>query len=145
VNDLSRRSVLRGGVVVAVGGVAGFVFARNSGAAKPKSPTAAANGYGPAAGTGRSLTTLGAVPDGGGVVLRDADVVVTRSGSTVHAFSATCTHEGCQVGSVANGLISCPCHGSQFDATTGAVARGPATRPLPEVAVTVQGQSVVQT
>ena len=64
------------------------------------------------------------------------------SGDAVVAFSATCTHQGCQVDSVHNGQIGCPCHGSAFDATTGAVLAGPARRPLSKVAVVVKDDSV---
>ena len=49
---------------------------------------------------------------------------------TVHAFSATCTHQGCPVGSVEDGVIVCPCHGSAFALDTGARVSGPATSGL---------------
>jgi len=66
-------------------------------------------------------------------------VVLTRStDGALHGFSAICTHQGCTVGSVHDGQIICPCHGSRFNAFTGAVINGPATRPLPPVPVTVQ-------
>jgi Rieske Fe-S protein len=45
------------------------------------------------------------------------------------ACTAICTHAGCQV-EYADGALHCPCHGSVFDSRTGAVRRGPATRPL---------------
>jgi Rieske Fe-S protein len=146
-NDVSRRSVLRGAVLAVAGGVAGFVVARQSDAAGTKSPTAAANSYGPAktSAADNVLTTVSNVPAGGGVVLSGAGVVVTKDTSgSVHAFSATCTHQGCRVSSVTGGTINCPCHGSRFDAVTGGVVRGPATRPLPPVAVTVQGDQIIQ-
>jgi len=145
-NDVSRRSVLRGFTLTVAGGVAGFLVARQSDAAKSKSVTAAANGYGPSSSsTNNVLTTVAKVPSGGGVVLGSAGVVVTKdSTGTIHAFSATCTHQGCRVSSVSGGTINCPCHGSRFNASTGAVVQGPATRPLPPVAVTVQGDQIVQ-
>lgn len=143
-NDVSRRSVLRGCVLAVAGGVAGFLVARSSDAAGAKTATAAANGYGPAAKPANNvLTTVSKVPAGGGVVL--SGVVVTKDASgAIHAFSATCTHQGCTVSSVSGGTINCPCHGSRFNADTGAVVRGPATRPLPTVAVTVQGDQIVR-
>lgn len=141
---LSRRSVLRGAGVVSLGVAVGYTLARGSDAARGTGTAAAANGYGPAptAGTAEVLAPLADVPDGGGLVLADQHVVLTRSGEQVRAFSATCTHQGCTVDGVADGRITCPCHGSVFDAATGAVVQGPATEPLPAVAVTVVDGSV---
>jgi nitrite reductase/ring-hydroxylating ferredoxin subunit len=58
----------------------------------------------------------------------------------MYAFDDTCTHMGC---SLANGeldgtTVTCACHGSQFDVTTGAVLRGPAQRPVRSVPLTVE-------
>ena len=140
-----RRSVLRGAAVVAVGGVAGFVVARNSAAAKELDAGAAANAYGAAAPAAAddAVAQLTDVPSGGGLVVDD--VVITRDGDTVHAFSATCTHQGCIVSDVTDGEIHCPCHGSAFDATTGKVVTGPATRPLPVIGVEVRDGAVFRT
>ena len=145
---ISRRAALRGLGVTVVGAVAGYLAARNSGAANPASATTAANGYGPSYGTasgtgGKLLARLSQLKPGGGIVLADQDVVVTLgSDSTVHGFSATCTHQGCTLSSVQNGVISCPCHGSQFNARTGAVVTGPAARALPSVPVVVRNGAV---
>lgn len=141
---LSRRSVLRGAGVVSLGVVVGFVLARGSDAARGTGTEVAANGYGPAppAGTAEVLAPLADVPDGGALVLAGRHVVLTRSGDQVRGFSATCTHQGCTVDGVADGRLTCPCHGSVFDAATGAVLQGPATTPLPAVAVTVVDGSV---
>jgi Rieske Fe-S protein len=89
------------------------------------------------------LTDVSAIPAGGGVVT-DGVVVTRDSSGEVHAFSATCTHQGCTVSSVADGRIVCPCHSSVFDAGTGAVVNGPATRALPAVDVTVRGGQVIR-
>jgi Rieske Fe-S protein len=149
---ISRRSTLTGFAVAVVGGVAGFAFGRNSSAAKRKRGTTAANGYGAStASTGSSggggftvLAPLSQVPTGGGVILSKSKIVLTRgTDGTVHGFSAVCTHQGCTVDRVSGGVISCPCHGSKFDAQTGAVVGGPAPAPLPKVAVVVMGTNVV--
>ena len=143
-NDVSRRSVLRGCALAVAGGVAGFLVARQSDAADAKTATAAANGYGPANQTGGEvLASVADVPAGGGVV--KSGVVLTKDASgNIHAFSATCTHQGCTVTSVTNGAINCPCHGSRFSVTNGQVLGGPAPRPLPAVAVTVNGDQIVR-
>ena len=140
--DVSRRAVLGGAAVAVVGGVVGWLIARNSAAATGVGP-AAANGYQfqpSQSGKGRRLIALSAVPAGGGVVVSSARVVLTRDAAgSLHAFSAICTHQGCSVTSVRDGTIRCPCHGSRFDANTGAVVAGPAPAPLPTVAVEVTG------
>lgn len=142
---ITRRSTLRGLAVVVVAGVVGFVLARTSDAASETTGSAAANGYGPAtADDGKALASLNDVPDGGGLVLGDQHVVLTRQGGTVHAFSATCTHQGCTVDRVADGVISCPCHGSTFDASTGQVVGGPAPQPLAPVPIEVTGDQITR-
>ena len=60
----------------------------------------------------------------------DPDIVIRHRSGSLSAFSAVCTHTGCTVG-FQSGVISCPCHGSEFDPNTGAVLRGPAATPLP--------------
>lgn len=95
---------------------------------------------------GDPLVALADVPVGGGTVVDgpDGPVVVVRPGvDEVRAFSAVCTHQGTTVGAPQGGTITCPNHGSQFAAATGEVTRGPAARPLPPIAVTVQGDRVV--
>lgn len=77
------------------------------------------------------LAKLDDVPAGGGIVLADQKLVVTRDAAgKAAAFTAVCTHSGCIVQNVANGTINCGCHGSKFDAGTGAVVNGPAQQPL---------------
>ena len=139
----SRRSGLLGLGVALGAGVAGYVVARSSSAARGKGLTTAANGYGAAPTEGRRLAGLAQVPVGGGLILTSAPIVLTRGGNgTVHAFSAVCTPQGCTVSSVRNGVIGWPCHGSRFDAQTGAVLAGPAPRPLPPIAVVVRGGDI---
>lgn len=140
---LSRRSVLNGAAISVAAGVVGFVIARSSGAAKPKGSTTAANAYGDVQTGGQQLAKLDQVPVGGGLIVAGAGIVLTRpKDGTVQGFSATCTHQGCTVGSVEDGAIVCPCHGSRFDITSGAAVQGPATNPLPKVAVVVKGDGV---
>jgi Rieske Fe-S protein len=141
---LTRRSALRGSLVALLGAVAGYLAARDSPAARAPHGAGVANAYGPPTGDGgRMLVALDQVPVGGGVVLRKEKIVVTQPApDDVRAFSAVCTHQGCTVGTVADGRIDCPCHGSSFDAATGAVRNGPATRPLWKVAVVVRSGKV---
>jgi ubiquinol-cytochrome c reductase iron-sulfur subunit len=59
------------------------------------------------------------------------------------AYSKLCTHAGCPVGLYrdADHALLCPCHQSTFDVLRGAVPTfGPATRPLPQLALSVDGE-----
>jgi Rieske Fe-S protein len=82
-----------------------------------------------------ALAKVADIPAGGGLILKDQNVVLTKDQSgKVCAFSAICTHQGCAVTAVQGGTINCPCHGSKFDATSGEPVAGPAQKPLPAVA-----------
>ncbi|MBJ6631294.1 Rieske (2Fe-2S) protein [Streptomyces sp. I5] len=92
---------------------------------------------------GTPLASTADIPEGGGKVFADQRVVVVQpSAGEFKAYSATCTHQGCAVKSVSDGLINCPCHNSNFSVTDGSVSSGPATKPLPEVRITVDGDSI---
>jgi Rieske Fe-S protein len=73
------------------------------------------------------------VPVGGGVILEDADYVVTQpSKGSYKAFSKICTHQGCPVAEVRDGVIHCNCHGSEYSIKDGSVTKPPAPKPLAE-------------
>lgn len=92
---------------------------------------------------GAALASTADIPEGGGKVFVDSKVVVTQpTAGEFKAFSATCTHQGCAVKSVADGVINCPCHNSNFSIADGSVQSGPATKPLPAMEITVSGDSI---
>jgi len=150
----TRRSVLRAAGVVALAGagvapLAGCAAESTSGApsttpsepatsepASP-SPTAEATAAKPSASKaqapkGPSVATS-KVPVGGGVILADADYVVTQpSKGSYKAFSKICTHQGCPVAEVRDGVIHCNCHGSEYSIKDGSVTKPPAPKPLAE-------------
>lgn len=139
--QLSRRAVLRGGAVVAAGGVVGYAVGASA-SSEDGAATAAANGYGSDEETGTRLAAVADVPAGSALILAEAKVVLVRGDDdSMSGLSATCTHQGCTVASVEDGVIVCPCHLSRFD-LSGAVVSGPAGRPLPAVAVEVRGPDV---
>ena len=55
-------------------------------------------------------------------------IAIATVGDTLYAFGDTCTHQGCSLadGELDGATVTCPCHGSQFNVTTGEVLRGPA-------------------
>jgi nitrite reductase/ring-hydroxylating ferredoxin subunit len=63
----------------------------------------------------------------------------------LYAFDDTCTHKGCSLaqGKLEGTTVTCPCHGSQFDVTSGAVLRGPAERPVRSRPVQIQGEDLL--
>ena len=148
----SLRAVLAGAGATCVAALAGCAtYNANSGGlagAPPAQNTPAATGGENANGNGSPgdvLASTSDIPVGGGKILADKKIVLTQPKSgEFHGFSAVCTHAGCTVGSVSGGTINCPCHGSKFNITTGAVVNGPAASPLPAVSIKVQGTSIVQ-
>ena len=60
-------------------------------------------------------------------------VSVTSLDRHLYAFDDTCTHMGCSLamGKLDGTTVTCHCHGSQFNVSSGAVLRGPATRAFP--------------
>ncbi|MFF5311676.1 Rieske (2Fe-2S) protein [Streptomyces massasporeus] len=140
--ETTRRTVL---LATGATGAAALVTAcggggDDSGSASTQPPTGGDATSGPA---GQVLADIDEIPVGGGKIFKDEKVVVTQpEQGRLKAFSAICTHMHCLVGSVSDGTINCPCHGSKFKIADGAVAHGPATQPLPAEQITVEGSSI---
>ncbi|MGK5440555.1 Rieske (2Fe-2S) protein [Micromonospora sp. URMC 105] len=139
----SRRAVLAGAGGVGVGAL--LTGCQTYGEATPAAP--APEAAGPAAGgsgaPAKPLATLADIPVGGGKIFAAQGVVLTQPAEgTIKAFSAKCTHQGCTVTAVRDGSIVCACHNSVFDIADGSVRSGPAGGPLPEAAVSVEGNSI---
>jgi len=136
----SRRTVLLG-----VGGV-GTVAAIAACGSTSSSGGGSGNGDSGNGGTSTASKDLGAtsaIPVGGGKIFADQLVVVTQpTAGAFKAFTAVCTHMGCTVNHVSDGLITCPCHGSQYSITDGAVKQGPAPRPLAPKQITVANDQI---
>ena len=73
------------------------------------------------------------------------NVNVSKADGHLYAIDDTCTHTGCSLatGELDGTTVTCACHGSQFDVTTGAVLRGPAQRPVRSRAVQVEGDELL--
>jgi cytochrome b6-f complex iron-sulfur subunit len=133
----TRRSVLIGAGVLGVAALAACGGKSSSGAA-PTSSGAAADG---------ALAQLSDIPVGGAVAAKANGkpiIIAQPTAGQVVAFSAICTHMACTVAPSSSGKeLDCPCHGSKYNATTGAVIAGPAPKPLPAFAVKIASGAVV--
>jgi nitrite reductase/ring-hydroxylating ferredoxin subunit/uncharacterized membrane protein len=71
-------------------------------------------------------------------------VAVVRERGVWHALAARCSHRGGPLdeGTVRDGCIECPWHGSRFLLDDGSVRRGPAAAPQPLLAVRLCGDVV---
>jgi Rieske Fe-S protein len=77
----------------------------------------------------------------GFILVSSARVLVVRVGNNeFRSVSSVCTHQGCTVNRFDGSLLTCTCHGSQFN-TNGSVARGPAASPLQAFATTFDAAS----
>jgi|SRR6266853_3534529 nitrite reductase/ring-hydroxylating ferredoxin subunit len=67
-------------------------------------------------------------------------VDIANANGQLYAIDDTCTHMGCSLatGTLDGTVVTCRCHGSQFDVTSGDVIRGPAEEPVRSRQVEVQ-------
>jgi nitrite reductase/ring-hydroxylating ferredoxin subunit len=71
-------------------------------------------------------------------------IAVANVRGIMYAFDDACTHQQCPLakGELEDTTVTCPCHGSQFDVTTGAVLRGPAQDPVDSYPVRVEDDTI---
>ncbi|CAM5384884.1 DoxX family membrane protein [Streptomyces viridifaciens] len=154
-DHVKRRALVDGGIAaVAIGG-AGLLtgsltrtFGRGRQAAAPVQSAPVPSAAPVPSGTAPAPTVAAAsVPVGGSAQVKDpatgdAVYIVQPKAGQYCAFSSVCTHSGCAVDAPKNGQFYCPCHGSRFDAATGAVVNGPAVKPLPRYGVGKDGDKL---
>jgi Rieske Fe-S protein len=138
---------LAGAITACGAGASSSTPAAGGAAATPAgggaSSGAAGGGSTSGSSAGNALAATSEIPVGSGKIFSGQQVVVTQpSAGEYKAFSAVCTHMGCIVNQISNGTIDCPCHGSQYNITTGAVVAGPAPKPLPAKQIKVSGSSI---
>ena len=93
-----------------------------------------------------SVAKLGDVNDGELAMFEVAgnQVAIANVGGSIYGFDDVCTHMGCSLaeGELNETIVTCRCHGSQFDVMTGGVRRGPAIDPVSTYTVRVQGDTI---
>jgi Rieske Fe-S protein len=143
----TRRGLLVGAGLLGAAGVTAACGGGDDEAAAQPGDNGTQGGGGGATGSdgggGGVLAQASEIPVGGGKVIKDRNVVVTQPAQgEFKAFDIKCTHRGCPVDSVEGGTINCPCHGSKFSITDGAVKGGPASEPLAEKQIAVEGGAI---
>lgn len=94
-------------------------------------------------GTRLSATAERTGPDG---TRKEAGFLLFRPNkTTVLAYSAICTHQGCAVStkSPSGDDFYCACHGSHFQPSDGMAIAGPALGALERVAAQIKGDEVL--
>ena len=153
-SETRRRVIVAGAgltglaaLVAACGGggtdSAGSSQAAGTGGAEAGSGGSSGGGSGGSGGASGALARTSDIPVGGGKVFQDRQVVIVQpTEGQFKAYDALCTHQGCPVDRVADGAIICPCHNSRFSVADGSPQQGPATEPLPEKQITVNGDEI---
>jgi nitrite reductase/ring-hydroxylating ferredoxin subunit len=85
----------------------------------------------------------GAVPEQGGLAgfaVGEERIAVANIEGTLYALGDLCPHRQCSLaeGNLEGTVVTCPCHGSQFDVKTGERLRGPAVRGVRTFAVRLE-------
>jgi 3-phenylpropionate/trans-cinnamate dioxygenase ferredoxin subunit len=73
-------------------------------------------------------------------------IAVANAGGRYYAIDETCTHEQCSLveeGTLDGTVLTCGCHGAQFDVTNGRVLAPPAFEPLNAYPLQVTGDDLI--
>lgn len=76
----------------------------------------------------------------------DRRIAVANASGQYYAIAEMCTHEQCSLveeGTLDGTVLTCGCHGAQFDVTTGQVLAPPALEPLEVYALEVSGDDLI--
>ena len=141
------KEVTRRNALVATGGVAiSGALAACGGSGKTATTTSSSS---PAKAASRTIAKVSDVPVGSVFQYTNPDdgtpgYLFQPQAGTFIAYSAVCSHMGCIVNfdQTAN-IFQCPCHGANYDGTTGEVTSGPAPLPLAKPQIEVVGDEIV--
>lgn len=78
------------------------------------------------------------------VQVQGATILLANVDGDFFAMGDICTHEHCELSSgiLDGSSVYCPCHGGQYDVTTGEVLAPPPPAPEPTYKVKVEGSDV---
>jgi cytochrome b6-f complex iron-sulfur subunit len=127
----ARRALCGLVVALAAPGVLAACSSEGGGAAPPAAPPGG--------------TPVSSIPVGSGTLVEGPNgpvLLVQPTAGVVKAYSAVCPHQGVTVDPPVDGTITCPGHGSQFAAATGALEKGPAQTGLTPVSTRVVNGAV---
>lgn len=134
----ARRNGARGrGTVLALGGAALLSFSGYLGGhmsyTRGVGPNQTAFDPGPEDWTSVLDASELATSEPKAVVAEETPVLLLRHPDGIHAIHDRCSHRGCLLsdGEINGHVVTCACHGSQFDVTDGSIVRGPATAGQP--------------
>jgi Rieske Fe-S protein len=148
---VTRRIVLVAGVATGAAGALALAGCSKSSSSSGDASAATAGGNstagsrGGAAGQAAVLAKVADVPVGNALsaTMNGQPILISQpTAGTIVTFSAICTHQGCTV-APAGKEFHCPCHGSVYNAATGAVIQGPAPAPLKKIATHVADGEVI--
>jgi Rieske Fe-S protein len=129
---LSRRTTLRGAMLIAFTSTASLFSRQSASAADIR------------------IVRLNKLPVGGTFTFttksKGIPAIAFRTKAGVFAYSMICSHQGCTV-TYAKKVkkLVCPCHGAQFDPAKGAQpVAGPAEKPLASIKVAIKGGWVIE-
>jgi thiosulfate dehydrogenase [quinone] large subunit len=133
------------GLDAAIGRLIGSATRPGGVVALKQRPGAAGAGAGGGVATppGHPIGPASGVPVGGAAAFNDpatgdTSLVIQPVAGAFQAFDAICPHQGCTVQYFpSQKLFICPCHQSEFDATTGEVRSGPAATGLTPITIGV--------
>ncbi|HEX6340940.1 Rieske (2Fe-2S) protein [Umezawaea sp.] len=137
--DPTRRTVVCGLLAGLVAPISLTACSSGTPAANP--PAGGTPGSG-----GAPLAELADVPVGSGAIVDGPSgkvLIVRPSENEVKGLNPVCPHAGVIVSKPVGGTITCPGHGSVFDAATGDKKKGPANTGLTPIPVKISGDSVV--
>lgn len=79
-----------------------------------------------------------------GATVDGVELLVARIGDEYRSIGDVCTHEECSLaeGEIEDGAVTCACHGSIFDLSSGEVLAPPATEDEPVYEVRVEGDEI---